>query len=341
MPRQTILLYDDAMLEHDAGSGHPERPDRLRAIRQALRDAELDGVRWQTPSPADREAIGRVHSEELIERVEALRGQSGNLDPDTHLSPGSVEAAYLAAGAAVEAVDLLHENPGTHTFALVRPPGHHAERDKSMGFCIFNNIAVAAAHATEDLGYKRVLVVDWDVHHGNGTHYSFYERRDVLVFNTHRYPFYPGTGELRETGLGNGAGYTVNIPMPPQMGDGDYKHAFEAVLKPIADAYEPDLVLVSAGFDAHRLDPLGGMNITAEGFGALCTMVQRIADEHADGRMALFLEGGYSLDGLVASVLKCVEVLAGAEYMIDEGPSENGEAVVNRARRQLRMYWNV
>jgi acetoin utilization deacetylase AcuC-like enzyme len=329
------------MLDHDTGEHHPERADRLRAIHETLKSADLDSVEWEAPTSTTCEAIERVHSHAHVARVEELRGTTGRLDPDTVVSPATVDAAYLAAGAAINAVDIAHENPDVSPFALVRPPGHHAERDESMGFCIFNNIAVAAAYAADQLGYKRILVIDWDVHHGNGTHYSFYDRKDIFVFNTHRFPFYPGTGQAQETGLGNGAGYTANVPLPPAMGDGDYKHAFETVLEPIADSYQPDLVLVSAGFDSHRLDPLGGMEVTSHGFGALCTMVQRIADEHADGRLALVLEGGYSLDGLSGSVLKCVEVLAGESYAIDEDPSEEGYAAIMQARRQLRMYWNV
>lgn len=341
MARQVVLLYDQLMLAHDTGQHHPERPDRLCAVRDLLEAASQDGVRWQTPTPATVAQVERVHTADHIERIESFRGRSGRLDADTPLSKDSVAAAFLAAGAATDAVDVVHRNPRDHAFALVRPPGHHAERDRAMGFCLFNNIAIAAAYAVEELGYKRVLVVDWDVHHGNGTHDSFYDRRDVLVFNTHRYPFFPGTGQAAETGVGNGAGYTVNVPLPPEMGDGDYKCAFETVLEPIADAYEPDLVLVSAGFDSHRLDPLGGMEVTSAGFGGLCTIVQRIADTHADGRLALVLEGGYNLEGLSSSALRCVEALAGKNYEIADEPSEQGFAAIARARRQLRMYWNV
>lgn len=341
MAKQVVLLYDELMLAHDTGQLHPERPDRLYAIQDTLRNVSRDGVRWQKPTPATVDQIERIHTAEHVNQIESFRGRSGRLDADTPLSEDSVAAAFLAAGAAINAVDVVHNDPTDHAFALVRPPGHHAERGQAMGFCLFNNIAIAAAYATEELGYKRVLVVDWDVHHGNGTHYSFYDRRDVMVFNTHRYPFYPGTGQAKETGVGNGAGYTVNVPLPPGLGDGDYKHAFETVLEPIADAYEPDLVLVSAGFDSHRLDPLGGMEMTSEGFGGLCTMVQRIANKHADGRLALILEGGYSLEGLSGSVLKCVEALAGKSFEIEDEPSENGYAAIVRARRQLRMYWNV
>lgn len=341
MTRDAVLFFDETMLEHQTGLHHPERPERLEAIHKALQAAEFDRVEWREPSATTPSHVQLVHDPAHVERIEALRGQSGQLDPDTPLSPGSVEAAFLAAGAAIDAVEAVDHDPSTNAFALVRPPGHHAEHNKAMGFCLFNNIAIAAAHAVEHLGYKRVLVVDWDVHHGNGTHYSFFDRRDILVFNTHRYPFYPGTGQAEETGRGNGAGYTANVPLPAGMGDGDYHHAFETVLEPIANAYQPDLVLVSAGFDAHEFDPLGGMEVTSEGFGALCTTVQRIADDHAGGRLALVLEGGYDLDALAESVVTCTKVLTGASYQIDDDPSEHGYAAIMQARRQLRMYWNV
>ncbi|MGM0555702.1 MAG: histone deacetylase family protein [Myxococcota bacterium] len=329
------------MIEHDTGSNHPERPDRLRAIRDRLRGADHSFLDWQQPSAATREQVERIHTTDHVDAVEALRGESGRLDPDTVVSPKSVEAAYLAAGAAIDAVTTSHEDAETAAFALVRPPGHHAEADRAMGFCLFNNMAIAADHATRELGYDRVLVLDWDVHHGNGTHYSFYERKDVFVFNTHRSPFYPGTGDVQEMGRGDGTGYTLNIPMPGGMGDGDYKHAFETVLEPVMDQYEPDIVLVSAGFDSHELDPLGGMNVTSEGFGALCRHAMGIAEKYADGRIALVLEGGYDLDGLAESVEACTAALHGATFEIEEDPSEAGQRAVSNARQFAARQWDV
>jgi acetoin utilization deacetylase AcuC-like enzyme len=328
----TRLYFDDRMLAHDPGRGHPERPDRLRAIRAALEGAPGE---WVVPAPAAREDLLRVHDAAHVDRIEALRGRVAGLDPDTATSPGSVEAALLAAGAAVQAVDA-----GGRAFALVRPPGHHAEPDRAMGFCLFNNVAVAAAHALAT-GRERVLVVDWDVHHGNGTQDAFYDRDDVLFFSTHRFPFYPGTGGAREHGRGPGEGYTVDVPLPPGLGDGDYARVFSEVLLPIADDFRPDLVLVSAGFDAHRDDPLGGMALTEEGFATLCGVVADIADRHAGGRLVLVLEGGYDLRGLARGVRACADVLGGAAPPPPGGPTARGDAVVGAVQALQRRYWHL
>jgi acetoin utilization deacetylase AcuC-like enzyme len=210
-------------------------------------------------------------------------------------------------------------------FALGRPPGHHAERAAGMGFCQFNNIAVAAAHAIADHGVERVLIVDWDVHHGNGTQHIFEDRADVLVFNAHQHPLYPGTGAIDETGRGPGADCTVNAPLPAGSDDATYIALFRELLLPIADAYEPQLILVSAGFDAHERDPLGGMRVTTSGFATLCRMVADLAERQSDGRLALVLEGGYDLDGLAEGVRACVDVLSGkapdAEAEVAEVPA--------------------
>jgi acetoin utilization deacetylase AcuC-like enzyme len=310
MARDVLLLVDEAMLAHDPGSHHPERPDRLRAIVSALRGSPVAGARWAVPQPASREAIERIHEPAYVEGIEELRGRSAALDLDTTVSPGSVPAAFLAAGAAIDAVTAVTSDEARCAFALVRPPGHHAEARRAMGFCLFNNIAIAAAHAGAARGCRRVLVVDWDVHHGNGTQHAFYDRRDVLYFSTHRFPFYPGTGGADEVGAGDGAGHTVNVPLSERCGDAEYAAIFDALLAPVADAYRPDLLLVSAGFDAHRDDPLGGMGLTAEGFAALCGRAHDIARRHAGDRLVLVLEGGYDLEALAESVHACVEVLA-------------------------------
>jgi acetoin utilization deacetylase AcuC-like enzyme len=298
------------MVRHDPGPGHPERPARLRAILEELDRSTFENVRREHPKTATRAQIESVHDARYVDRIESLRGRSAQLDADTAVSPESVEAAYLAAGAAIGAVEAVVHDAGARVFALVRPPGHHAERDRAMGFCLFNNIAIAAAHAIAELGCARVLIVDWDVHHGNGTQHIFEDRRDVLFFSSHQWPFYPGTGALRETGPGDGEGYTVNAPLPAGFDDAGYIALYQRLLVPIADQFKPDLVLVSAGFDAHRDDPIANMRMTEEGFAALCTIVRSIADHHADGRMALILEGGYNLAALASSVNSCLNVLA-------------------------------
>ncbi len=342
MADPVLLLTDPAMLAHDPGPGHPERPARLEAVLDVLRERPAPGTSWRAPRRATREQVARVHDPMYVDAVEALRGQYAVLDGDTFTSPGTVDAAWLAAGAAIEAVEAVVRREARRALALVRPPGHHAERDHAMGFCFFNNIAVAAAHARESLGCERVLIVDWDVHHGNGTQHTFEDRRDVLVFNTHQSPLYPGTGGAPETGRGEGDGFTVNVPLPRGSGDADYAAVYEQLLIPIAEAYRPDLVLVSAGFDAHRDDPLADMAVSEEGFAHLCGVVCEIADGCAEGRVAVLLEGGYDLAALARSVRGCVEILAGANAPDVRGtPGSAAAESLDRARVIQRRHWPV
>jgi acetoin utilization deacetylase AcuC-like enzyme len=292
-------------------------------------------------SPAPAEAVARVHRPEHVAAMQALRGRSAALDPDTSTSPGSVDAAFLAAGAAIEAVEALFDGRAGRSFALVRPPGHHAEADHAMGFCLFNNVAVAAEHARRTLGCERVLIVDWDVHHGNGTQHIFEARRDVLVFNTHQFPFYPGTGALQENGRGEGEGFTVNVPLPKGLGDSDYGAVFREILTPVATQFKPDLVLVSAGFDAHRDDPLAQMRVTEEGFAHLCGSVVALADQLCQGRVALVLEGGYNLEALARSVRASVGVLAGERAPEVQAESPKGSLVLREAAKFHRGHWSI
>jgi len=335
----TVLFVDDRCLDHDPGHAHPESPARLRAIREALERSPVEGCRAVEPTPATREQLVRVHDGLYVDSILALDGKSAELDPDTSVSPGSVQAALLSAGAAIEAATAVSTERARRAFSLARPPGHHAEPDRAMGFCLFGNVAVAAAHARATLGHERVLIVDWDVHHGNGTQSAFYERDDVLFFSAHRFPFYPGTGALEEAGRGKGEGFTVNAPLPPRLGDDDYAALFRELLVPIADAWRPDLVLVSAGFDPHEDDPLGGMAVTPEGFARLCSIVGQIADRHAGGKLALVLEGGYDLSGLAGSVSACIEVLAGAQVPEAGPPSPRGRQAIDRAIAFHSRYW--
>jgi len=275
--------------------------------------------------------------------VSRTAGQYGSLDADTSVSPRSFDAALLAAGAAITMTAAVVKREATSAFVLVRPPGHHAEEDHAMGFCLFNNLAIAAAHARAELGVERVLVVDWDVHHGNGTQRAFYDRRDVLFFSLHQFPLYPGSGWVDEVGQGEGVGHTVNVPLPPSSGDADYEAAVREILVPVADTYKPDLVLVSAGFDAHHDDPLAGMNVTDDGFAHLAEAVRSIAERHAQGRLALMLEGGYDLEALGRSTRRCVEVLTGvAPRTASPAPGEPSamvRALLGRLRDRLRPWW--
>src|SRR5437867_1464999 len=255
--RPRVLLYDDPVFrEHDGGPGHPERPERLEALRRGLRDAGLE-ARLDVVAP--REATGaelrRVHTEAHVARVAATAGRTVRFDADTQAGPRSYAAALKAAGAAVEAVDHVLAGEADRAFCAVRPPGHHAEADRAMGFCLFNNVAVAAAHALGG-GLERVMVVDWDVHHGNGTQAMFYEDPRVLYLSSHEFPFYPGTGALYEVGEGRGRGFTVNLPMPAGLGDTEYARVYREIVEPVGRAFDPQLLLVCVGLDPDVNDPL-------------------------------------------------------------------------------------
>ena len=335
----TRLLTDPLMLEHRAGPMHPESPGRLKAVTSLLDRAPIEGVVRGVPRKATREELLKVHEAAYLDHVLGLAGKTAQLDADTGMSPLSAEASLLAAGAAAELTQDVLEGRATNGFALVRPPGHHAERTHAMGFCLFNNMAVAAEVARTRV--DRVLIVDWDVHHGNGTQSHFWTRSDVLFMSVHQYPFYPGTGDPTESGRGAGAGYTVNCGLPEGRGDADYGAVFDRLFLPIARRFRPQLVLVSAGFDAHKADPLGGMNVTERGFAAMCSAVKAVAEETAEGRLVLLLEGGYDLDGLANSVHACVEILAGrrTDTFPTTGASRSADAAIATSGRVLKASW--
>ncbi|WP_447970735.1 histone deacetylase family protein [Nitrospira sp. M1] len=299
------LVTDTAYLDHEMGSGHPESPDRLRAIQARLLSTGTSDRLSQIPAQAaQKEWIERVHESSYVQKLETKSPSSGyaSLDADTTLCPGSLTAAYLAAGGAMAAADAVMMQEVDHAFCAVRPPGHHAEADRAMGFCVFNNVAIVAKYLQEHHGLARVLIVDWDVHHGNGTQHTFYDDPSVLFFSTHQFPYYPGTGRSTETGRGDGNGLTVNVPMSGGQGDDEYREIFQKVLVPAADQFKPDCVIISAGFDAHRDDPLASMNLTETGYADLTRIVLDIAAHHASGRVISCLEGGYHLQGLAQSV---------------------------------------
>ena len=283
----------------------------------------------------------RVHTADHVNAIDQLRGGAGALDPDTIVSASSVDAAYTAAGAVCDAVDAVMSGDQERAFALVRPPGHHAEAAAAMGFCLFNNVAVGAEHARTQHGLERVLIVDWDVHHGNGTQHSFYERADVMFVSLHQYPFYPGSGAADERGEGAGNGYTINVPFPSGAADGDYRSAFDDVIVPIADRFAPQLVMVSAGFDAHRDDPLGGMLASEEGYADMAATMAAVADRHADGRLVLTLEGGYDLDALGRSVRACVDVLTGTAAPGGTKGARRGAEVLDEVASLHRDRWKL
>jgi acetoin utilization deacetylase AcuC-like enzyme len=302
-----VGVYDDPVFgEHDAGPGHPERPERLDAVRRGLRQGGLEReVVPLVPRPATREELVRVHTAAHVDRVEAADGRRVRFDADTAMGPRSYAAAIRAAGAVAGAVERVLDGSLDRAFCSVRPPGHHATPDRAMGFCLLNNVAVGAAAALAR-GLTRVAVIDFDVHHGNGTQEAFYRDRRVLFVSSHQFPFYPGTGDLDELGEGEGRGFTVNLPMPPGLGDGEYGRAYREIVEPIGRAFDPELVLVSAGFDSHRDDPLGGMSMTPAGFAELMDVCLAVASGAARGRVVAVLEGGYDLDGIAESTAAVV-----------------------------------
>lgn len=288
----------------------------MRAVVAGLEAAGIPQSSLIEPEEVSLDLLGEVHDQAYIVAIRRASELGGGLwDLDTVISPASYHAAMLGAGAAVAAVDAAMRGVRA-PFALVRPPGHHAEKKSAMGFCLFNNVAVAAQHAVRDYGLERVLIVDWDVHHGNGTQHAFYSRADVLFFSTHRYPFYPGTGDASETGIGEGRGYTVNVPLRAGTGDAEYIRIFNDVLAPLARRYKPQLILISAGYDSHIKDPLGGMAVTTAGFSELARIVRQLGDEieECEGRVAAVLEGGYNIEALAASVVATIAALSATRY---------------------------
>jgi acetoin utilization deacetylase AcuC-like enzyme len=305
-------LYSDRFLDHDTGY-HPESADRLRAIEAAVREATppLDLVELP-PRPATREEVERIHGRAYLRAVEAacLKGQT-HLDPDTVICHDSFAVAMLAAGAGLVAVDAALDGGPRRSFCAVRPPGHHAEAARAMGFCLFNNIAIAAAHALEAHGLERVAIVDWDVHHGNGTQHSFEDQPRVLYASVHQYPHYPGTGHHDERGIGTGVGTTVNCPLPAGSDDAAYRLAFEKTVLPTLDAFRPQLLLLSAGFDAYVEDPLAHAAVTDAGFRWMGMALRDVCEAHCDGRLISLLEGGYNTAALGRLVVDHLRILQG------------------------------
>lgn len=298
------IVRDDAYLKHDMGIYHPESPDRLQVIYDMI--DELGATLNLAMIPVRQASVDEIatnHDVRYVEYIAATAGARNTyLDPDTTACAYSWEAACRAVGGLLALVREVVAGNARNGFALVRPPGHHAERKRAMGFCFFNNIAIAARYALKELGMHRVAIVDWDLHHGNGTQNAFYETDEVLFISAHQYPHYPGSGAIRETGIGAGEGYTVNVPLAAGAGDLEYVTVFHSLVAPIIEAYRPDLILVSAGFDAHESDPLGGMSLTESGYEQMVQILMSLAEELCGGRLVLTLEGGYNLAALRNSV---------------------------------------
>jgi len=348
-------VYDPLFLEHEK-PGHPERPDRLRAIMSHLQESGLldaaspspahgRGARGEgsltpiNPRDANDDDLVLVHEPDLIERIHATAGvQKTWIDADTYAGPRSRDAALRAAGGVLAATDAVIDDALDSAFCLIRPPGHHATPDQAMGFCLFNNVAIAAAHALERRGLQRIAIIDFDVHHGNGTQDIFYSDPRVLYFSTHEFPFYPGTGDWREVGAGN----IVNVPLPRGCGDEEYRRCYREICAPIVRRFNPELIFVSAGFDAHFADPLAQMLVSTPGYFEISLLIRELAEEVCNGRVIYALEGGYELTALQWSVRACIDTLLGNDFAEDplglgprlEGPDiDQPLAEVKRAHK--------
>jgi len=344
----TGIVRDNRYLDHVANTYHPESHQRLEVLYRMLQETEMKGNFIEVqPRMATREELELIHVPRYIQLVASTAGQACTmLDPDTYACSKSYETAKLAAGGTLVAVDRVLGGELDNAFAFVRPPGHHAESNRAMGFCLFNNVAIAAGYALKTHKLRKALIIDWDLHHGNGTQHSFYERADVLYFSTHQFPYYPGTGYVNEVGSGTGKGFTVNVPLSPGPGDAEYMQIFEDILEPIAMEYKPDIVFVSAGFDIYYQDPLGGMQVTPEGFANLAKIVLEFARETCKGKVVFVLEGGYHLDGLrdsVKNVLKTMrgDILAGGrDENIRKGVDHRMmDAIIKKVKEAQKPFW--
>jgi len=311
--RATAVVEDPRYREHRGPGGHPERPERLDAVHRAI-EARRAAVDSLAPRPASEDEILRIHSPDHLRGVADAAGHApAQLDPDTYVSAQSYEVALLAAGASVDLALRVARGEAEWGFAAVRPPGHHAEARHAMGFCLFNNVAIATRALQQEAQVGRVLVLDWDVHHGNGTQHSFEEDPTVLYVSTHQFPYYPGTGDFGEAGRGAGEGATLNVPLPAGCGDAEYLGALQRLVAPAARAFAPEFMLVSCGFDAHADDPLASMNVSEQGYKQMAQVVRAMADELCGGRLLFVLEGGYALSGLEQGTRSVLDALLPGE----------------------------
>lgn len=350
MSRITGIVKDSRYLLHASGFSHPESPERLAAVYEMLDNPHMS---WKyveiEPRAATHDEIAYVHTSSYIHYIEGTAGKNCVfLDSDTIAGAETYEIAKLAVGGLMNAIDGVMTGEVDNAFAFVRPPGHHAGPGNSAGFCVFNNVAVGAMHAMKKHGLKKILIVDWDLHHGNGTQKIFYSDRRVLYFSTHQYPYYPGTGGLHEIGEGQALGYTVNVPLRHGAVNGTFISAFRKILEPIALAYKPELILVSAGFDTYYQDPLGGMRVTPEGFAAMARVLLNIADKCCSGRVVSVLEGGYNVVGLARSAKATLEEMFDETHYTDkkldameQEADEKNKPVLQSVISGISPYWNV
>jgi acetoin utilization deacetylase AcuC-like enzyme len=339
------IVKDDIYLEHVTADYHPENPRRLAAVYRALEKMDQAGLVYMPARAATSEELALNHDPDYIRAIERTRGKAHTrLDPDTVASARSYDAACSAAGGFLQLIDRCMSGGVDHGFALVRPPGHHAARARSMGFCIFNNIAIGARYLLKRHGMGRILIIDFDLHHGNGTQHSFYAEKTVLYLSTHQYPYYPGTGWFDELGQGEGKGYTVNIPLSYGMADAAYLYIFREVVVPVSRLFRPEIILVSAGFDIHTSDPLGGMAVTEQGFAGMTGQLMYAAADACGGRLLFVLEGGYDVGALTGSVKTVVMMLKGTPAYaatINGDASEAARRAVSMVKERIRPYWGA
>lgn len=347
--KPTGIVKDPIYLQHEMGTYHPESPERLRIIYEMIDESPLKLNLDEIPiRQATTDELSTNHDPRYVEQIAATEGRDSTfLDPDTSACAHSWEAASKAVGGVLNLLDGVIEGRIRNGFALVRPPGHHAEHHRAMGFCLFNNVALAARYAINGHGMERVAIIDWDLHHGNGTQNAFYNDPKVLFLSTHQFPHYPGTGRIKEVGHGQGEGFTVNVPLAYGAGDAEYVTVFHSLVAPLLEAYKPEIILVSAGFDAHRNDPLGGMHLTETGYEQMVQILMHLAADLCSSRIVLTLEGGYDLTALrdsVERILGCLSTYDPENESVPIEPSLDNlsESFKSRLRDVLltqQKYW--
>ena len=336
---KTAVVVDEEYLKHQPGASHPERPERVKVLLD-LAD-ELDRGQFQrlAPKPANRADIEATHGREYVRLIEATAAHDAYaLDGDTITCRDSFAVSVLAVGGFLNLIDAIAAKEVANGFALVRPPGHHALRQRAMGFCLFNTMAIGAEYVKRVHGAKKIMIMDWDVHHGNGTQDAFYDDPSVLFISTHQFPFYPGSGAINETGAGAGAGFTINIPLPAGCADAEYLEVFQEIVVPAAERFEPDWILVSAGFDPHWRDPLAGMAVTETGFGAMAKRLLALAEKFSGARIAFLLEGGYDLAALKNSVAVVLNAMKNAVTSADERLNISASRIQALLRRIQQVH---
>ena len=344
---KTGIVKGDIFLKHIPGNGCPDTPKRLTSLYSMLNDSDMQGnfvdVR---PQKAEKEAVLLFHSPEYFAKIAETKGKKLiALTADTHACEDTFDAALYAAGGLLKSISRVAAKDLDNAFALIRPPGHHAEKSRAMGYCLFNHIALGAMFAQKILKLGRILIIDWDIHHGNGTQHAFERDPSVLFFSIHQAGLFPGTGTFTETGLGKGEGYTINLPIPKRYGDAEYTAIFERLLAPVAEQFAPELILVSAGFDTHKDDPMGSMLMTASGFAGMAASIKKIADKVCGGKMVYSLEGGYNCDALSEAVKAVLKEMAGitccdVSAMAAKANKKKVDYVVRRCIDVHRHVWN-